>query len=235
MTIQLFDLAGQDENLRFSPFCWRAKMALRHKGLEATELPWRFTEKERIAATGQGRVPVLVDGDRWISDSWQIARHLDDAFPAKPALMTTPAERSAARFVNFWSDTTLHPALRPLIMLDVFGAAAEQDQAYFRQSREELFGKPLEQLCDDREAAIGNLHKVLAPLEMTLAEFAFLGGSGSNYSDYVFFGSLQWAHVVSPERLLPAGSAIEKWFERMLDLFDGYARKSPTIADRTAA
>ena len=31
---KLYELAGADENRRFSPYCWRARMALAHKGLE---------------------------------------------------------------------------------------------------------------------------------------------------------------------------------------------------------
>src|ERR1043165_4592545 len=48
VTIQLYDLAAAEDDRRFSPYCWRTKMALKHKGLEFETLPWRFTEKERI-------------------------------------------------------------------------------------------------------------------------------------------------------------------------------------------
>ena len=60
-TIKLWDLAGAEDDRRFSPHCWRVKMALRHKGLEAGEIPWRFSEKEAIAFSGQGRVPVITE------------------------------------------------------------------------------------------------------------------------------------------------------------------------------
>jgi len=33
MTITLYDLAGAEAERRFSPFCWRTKMALAHKVL----------------------------------------------------------------------------------------------------------------------------------------------------------------------------------------------------------
>jgi len=48
MPIVLYDLAGAEPDRRFSPFCWRTKMALAHKGLEAETVPWRFTEKEKL-------------------------------------------------------------------------------------------------------------------------------------------------------------------------------------------
>ncbi|HZT50556.1 MAG TPA: glutathione S-transferase N-terminal domain-containing protein, partial [Stellaceae bacterium] len=79
--LQLYDLAAAEPDRRFSPYCWRARMALAHKGLEVETIPWRFTEKERLAPTGQGRVPVLVDGERWVWDSWAIAEYLEDRYP----------------------------------------------------------------------------------------------------------------------------------------------------------
>jgi hypothetical protein len=33
MAIKLYDLAGAETDRRFSPYCWRARMALVHKGL----------------------------------------------------------------------------------------------------------------------------------------------------------------------------------------------------------
>lgn len=234
MTIKLFDLAGRDDALRFSPFCWRIKMALRHKDAEVEEIPWRFTEKERIAKTGQGRVPVIVDGGRWIHESWDIACYLDERFPDKPPLMATAVERASARFLNFWADTALNPALRPLVILSVFEAAADKDKDYFRKSREEMLGAPIEQLCKDRAAALANLHKTLAPVEDTLSEFHYLAGYTPNFSDYIVFGSLQWGNVVCGDELLPKHSSTSEWFGRMLDLFDGYARRSPTVTKSAA-
>ena len=64
MAIEMHDLAGADANLRFSPYCWRTRLALAHKGLEVETIPWRFTEKDALAFSGQGRVPVIRDGDR---------------------------------------------------------------------------------------------------------------------------------------------------------------------------
>ncbi len=63
--LKLYDLAGAEPDRRFSPYCWRIKMALAHKGLEFETIPWRFTDKDiDVAPAGKaGRVPVLVDGE----------------------------------------------------------------------------------------------------------------------------------------------------------------------------
>jgi len=44
MAITLYDLAGAETDRRFSPFCWRTRMALAHKRLDVETVPWRFTE-----------------------------------------------------------------------------------------------------------------------------------------------------------------------------------------------
>jgi glutathione S-transferase len=233
--MQLFDLAGREDDLRFSPYCWRVKMALRHKGLECEEIPWRYADKDRIAPSGQGRVPVLIDDGRWIHDSWAISSYLDDAYPDRPALMGTPEARTAARFFNFWCDQTLHPAFRPILLLDIYNAVAEQDKAYFRKSREEQVGMALEQYCAPSEQHLKTLRTLIAPMESTLGEFAFLGGEAPNFSDYVVFGTFQWANVISPKTILAPSSAAQTWFERMLDLFGGYGRRAPTVPKLAAA
>jgi glutathione S-transferase len=84
MARQLYDLAGAEPERRFSPYCWRIKLALVHKGLTFDTIPWRFTDKDVIAFSGQGFVPVLVDGDRVVSDSWKIAAYLEDTYVDSP-------------------------------------------------------------------------------------------------------------------------------------------------------
>ena len=234
MARTLYDLAGKDPALRFSPFCWRAKMALRHKGLDFETIPWRFTEKDRIATTGQGRVPVLIDNERWVHDSWQIAVYLDESYPDRPPLMRGAAERAMARFVSSWCDQTLHPILRSTFLLVIFNAAADKDRAYFRESREKTFGATLEELAMERAAGLKALAQALQPAEATLSLSDWLAGDEPSYADYCLFGSLQWGHVLSQEPIVSPDSAVGRWFERVLDLFDGYARQAPTLRGEAA-
>ncbi len=102
--LRMHDLCGADPARRFSPYCWRARLALAHKGLEVETLPWRFTDKAAIADSGQDRVPVLRDEARVVSDSWRITEYLEDAYPDRPSLFGGPGGRALARFVNAWAD-----------------------------------------------------------------------------------------------------------------------------------
>ena len=84
--IRLWELAGAEDGRVFSPYCWRTRMALAHKGLAVESVPWRFTEKDAIAFSGQDRVPVMMDGDREVHDSWAIALYLDETYPRRPEI-----------------------------------------------------------------------------------------------------------------------------------------------------
>jgi glutathione S-transferase len=228
MAITMYDLCGAEANRRFSPFCWRTRMALAHKGLEVETIPWRFTEKDRIAFSGQGLVPVLVDGERGVvSDSWAIACHLEETYPDRPSLFGGPAGQALARFVASWTEAVVHPGISRLIILDIERCLAPQDLGYFRQSREARFGMTLEQWCAEPEAKLAAFRRDLHPLRMTLRTQPFLAGAAPGFADYVVFGAFQWARAVSPVRLLEKDDPVHAWRERMLDLFDGLARRSP--------
>ena len=188
----MYDLAAADPLLRFSPYCWRTRMALAHKGLAVETVPWRFTDKEAIAFSGQGRVPVLVDGDKVISDSWEIACYLDEAYADRPALFGSPDARGAAFFIRRWTEGQLHPALVRLIVADIVKILHPADVGYFRESREKALGATLEDYSAAKEVNLKHLHAVLTPLRLTVKDMAFLGGDRPAYGDYIVFGALQW-------------------------------------------
>ena len=159
MTIKMWDLAAAEDDRRFSPYCWRAKMALAHKGLKAETIPWRFTEKEAIA-------------------------------------------------------------------VDLFNALHEKDQPYFRESREKRLGKTLEQFGAEPKQALTGLRTALLPVRKHLVQEPYVCGKTPAFADYILFGAFQWARAVSPLRLLEPDDPVYAWRERMLDLYDGLARKA---------
>src|SRR5262249_4656904 len=102
MAITMYDLAGAEAERRFSPFCWRARMALAHKGLDVETVPWRFTEKDKLPAPNAGRVPVIVDGGRVVHDSSAIADYLEERYADRPNLFPGGAARGLSKFVQNW-------------------------------------------------------------------------------------------------------------------------------------
>jgi len=226
----LYDLAGADPALRFSPFCWKIRMALAHKGLDVTTLPWRFIEKEAIAASQQERVPVLVDSGEWIADSWRIALHLEKKYADRPSLFGAAQAIPLTRFFNTYADTVLAPAIGRLILLDIVACLDDPNRAYFRATREKFFGRRLEELVADKEAHRTALVQVLAPLNRTLTDQPFFAGEAPAYADYCLFGMFMWARCVSPQELLTdQEQPLHGWRTRLLDRFDGLAGKACRI------
>lgn len=225
MTIQLYDLTDASRTVFFSPYCWRIRMALTHKGLPFESIPWHFTDKALLEKTGQGRVPVIVDGDTWLHESSAIAGYLDATYPDRPALMPD----AAARFVEAWCNASVLPAIRAIAIFHVFQAIHDKDKAYFRESREAALGTTLETLSRDPAAEQAALTAALGPAETLFATDNFFGGDTPTYADYVLFGTLMSPYQVCPTSPLEAGSAVARWFERMRDLHGGYARAAPRI------
>ncbi len=225
----LYELLG-DEDRRFSPYCWRIRLALAHKGLEAEFEPCRFTEMDKVAFSGGKTVPVLVDGESVVRDSWAIACHLEDAYADRPSLFGGARGRALARFVNLWTDGVFHPALFPLVVADVHDAAHPDDRAYFRQSREARLGRALVDPGAAPETHAANLSRALAPLRALIGEQPFVAGADPAYADYTVFGAFQWARCTSPHPLLAPDDPLVPWRTRLLDLYDGLARTVPAFA-----
>ncbi|KRR22053.1 glutathione S-transferase [Bradyrhizobium lablabi] len=226
MTLKLFELVGIDPSRPFSPYCWRTRMALAHKGLSAETIPWCFTERSAITAHGSEKVPVLLDGDTAIVDSWAIANYLEDTYPGRPSLFGGEGGRAMARMLNWWGDGVIG-AMFPLIIADIPRNLKPEDAAYFRRTREARFGRKLEEIMAGRDQAVDGFRKSLDPLRLTLRTQTYVGGDAPNYADYIVFGAFQWARVVSPFKLLMEDDPVHAWRERLFDGFDGLARKSP--------
>jgi glutathione S-transferase len=117
-----------------------------------------------------------------------------------------------------------------MIIADIHDTLVEDDKAYFRESREKLFGDELEAVQKGREERVEDFRRTLTPLRLTLKEQAWIGGDSPSYADYLPFGALQWARTTSAFPLLEAGDPVAGWFERCLDLHDGLGRSQPAKA-----
>ncbi len=161
--ITLYDLVFQDDR-RPSPFCWRAKFALKHKGLGWRDEPVGFTDKQKIAFAQSQLVPVIHDGPNVVKDSWAIALHLDKAYPDKP-LFKSEMALSYAHFFAGWVDTAVHPALFPNIVSDLFDRVRPVDQPYFKESRGKRLGTTdfAALQAKGREKGVDNFRAVLEP------------------------------------------------------------------------
>lgn len=227
MSLVLYERLCADDR-RPSPYCWRARLALAHKGLKPSYRGIKFTEADKVAFSGQGKVPVLIDGDATVFDSWTIACYLEDNYPDAPSLFDGTGGRALARTLNHWIDKVLQPAFAPVVAPSLFKVALPDDKDYYRRTREPRYGCTLEELAARRAEFRATLDKAFEPLRARLAESPFLCGSAPAYGDYLAFGEFQWARSVDPEDVLSHEERdrdVRAWRTRMLDLHDGLARQ----------
>jgi glutathione S-transferase len=79
----------------FSTNVERVALALAHKGLETESVVISYEDRSPVVeVSGQGLVPVLVDGEEVIPDSVSILRHLEARWP-DPPLFPREASRRA--------------------------------------------------------------------------------------------------------------------------------------------
>jgi glutathione S-transferase len=230
MSLILYDLAGADPELRFSPYCWRTVLALAHKDVAFETVPWRFTEKARIAPYKSEKVPVIVHDGHAVADSFAIAEYLEERFPDAPSLFEGVGGLAHARFVNAWADSVLVPAIGRMVVLDVWRIVAPEDRDYFRTSREARFGATLEEVVADREERLLAFRAALTPVRLVLRRQPWLGGASPSYADYSVFGPLQWARCSSGFELLAGDDPVAEWRERVMGLFGGIAGKAKTVS-----
>ncbi|WAS95625.1 glutathione S-transferase N-terminal domain-containing protein [Nannocystis punicea] len=227
----LHDLACLDDR-RISPYCWRSKFALAHKGLEFEARPQGFLDIPRLYGGGHRTVPILDDDGHVVPDSWAIADYLDARYPDRPRLFEGPAERALCRFTEAWLFGAFVSELFPMVALDIHDHARPEDRAYFRENREQRLGRSLEAATEGREERLPDLRSRLQPLRITFAVQGqpFLSGEQAGYADYIAAGVLFWVASVTTLPLLERDDPVVEWFERMRDLHGGLGRTTPMYA-----
>ncbi|MGI9356427.1 MAG: glutathione S-transferase N-terminal domain-containing protein, partial [Rhizobiaceae bacterium] len=197
MTIKIYELCAEDEQVLFSPHCWKTRLSVAHKGLDYETVATTFTA---VATTenGDGRkVPVIRDGKTVIEESFEIAKYLDRQYPDAPDLVGGDAGAALTQVIINWSQTQVHPAVVKMSLMEIFNGLAPADKEHFRTTREKLFNKTLEEFqaqCDTGD--FSGLNAALLPLELTLRKQDYVGGETPLFADYVVFGPLQRLRVV---------------------------------------
>jgi glutathione S-transferase len=220
MSLIVYERVGHN-GCQPSPFSWRTRYALTHKDLDVEYRRMRFCDVETIQRlSGQRLVPILIDGDTVVNDSWNIATYLEDRFPDRPSLFGESASRAVTRLVNHWADTTFHLPLRMLIFPNFVQCLCPEDRDYFLRSRENEFGMTVEQIREQGARWRKKFEAACLPLERLLREQDFIGGHSPRYADYIVFSDFLQAHVCGHTDLLRPGSPIARWRMRMSDAFE---------------
>jgi glutathione S-transferase len=181
-----------------SPFCAKVRKILDFKGLDYRVVEVDYLErKELILASGQLMVPALsLATGETIIDSDRIAARLDQLYP-EPTLFP-PEWRGIHLALARYFDSEFEDALFRAALPDEIAHYARQGrdrEAFYRLIRERKYGVGF---CDDVVSSHAShwtrAHELLAPLDDTLRERAFLLGR-IGYADFALYGQLRYLAI----------------------------------------
>lgn len=205
----LYERAGVD-GICPSPVCWRARIALAIKQVEAVRQPVRFVDVDRLAAlTGSRTVPVLKAGGATVIDSDAIAAHLDAAVPDGPRLLDAATAAAGSDL-----DREFGARVGPLVCADFGRRLLPEDRTYYAESRRARYGRSIEELEALRAGLELDLAFSLGRLEPRLEESRNLAGEEPGWPDMVVYTYLLWVAFASPRSMPELVNPVRTWFER---------------------
>ena len=140
----------------FSTNVERVALALAHKGLEVESVVISYEDRSPVVeVSGQGLVPVLVDGAEVVADSTRILRHLEARWPDPPLFPRDAARRAELDVFLDWFNEVWKRA--PNSIEDELGREQpdqERIAAHAARMRESL--DLFEQMLDGRDHLFGD-------------------------------------------------------------------------------
>ena len=121
------------------------------------------------------------------------------------------------------------PAAVRIVVFQAFRILDSRCQPYDRKSREAMFGCSLEALNANEAEGRAGLTQALKPFDEVLAVRDYLGGPQPSYSDFLVFGIIKWAAIVSRYPVIDDSTPSGGWFERLQQGHGGYAASVPTV------
>ncbi|EGC43854.1 lignin degradation protein [Histoplasma capsulatum var. duboisii H88] len=166
-----------------------------------------------------------------MNDSWPIALHLEGAFPAPdhPTLFPSAGSHALALAVMKLV-SALVPATRRILVPQIPALLDERGAAYFRRTREEMFGVTLEAMAGDKRGVGQAWESVEADVELVRQMLRgrggpFFEGAEAGYADFVFVAFLTWyerGDRVAWERVVGGGDGeIKRLWEACLLWIEG--------------
>lgn len=170
-----------------------------------------------VPDTPRPTVPCITDvNGQTIQDSRKIALYLEEKYPS-------PSVFHGGHGIHFFFDDWGMQDLvfRPfrISLMKMFYELDQEGQEYYRKSREEMVGKPLEEYAGDREEHIKALNEDLALPAKTLAKFDYLTGDQVGWADITLASYIIMLEKFHPdifyERVINQDKNLQAWWDRM--------------------
>lgn len=184
--------------IQCSPPSWMVQLALEEKGLSYRCETLDFAKGEHrtpemLARNPRGTIPVLVDGERSIHETYAILAYLEFAYPT-PSLYPQGKDAYARALVRFHESSNLKD-LGMKVFVALMRTPAEERKS------------------EEIEAMKAELFKELAYWESYLGEGSFLSGEGLSYADLSIFTYVATAQMLGLS--LEHFEKISSFMERM--------------------
>ncbi|KAI5884889.1 uncharacterized protein SCHCODRAFT_01164723 [Schizophyllum commune H4-8] len=127
---------------------WRTRYALNFKGLPFTTVWLELCDVEReLSAAGAPPSGTWPDG----RPQYTIARYLDETYPDSRTLFPHGTVSLQHAFVGEFISKVVFPSF-PIALEGCYAVMPERTRVYFRETREKMFGKTLEEIWGDKAA-----------------------------------------------------------------------------------
>jgi glutathione S-transferase len=201
-----------------SPFCAKVRKILDYKGVDYEVVEVDYVErKELVIVSGQMMVPaVTLDEGETLVESDRIAMALEERYP-EPTLFPHAwrgIHLALARYFDTELEDTLFRAAVPYELAHYRRQGADHE-ALWRLIRERKYGDGfVEHMVHDHSANISRANDLLAPLDQSLGDRAFVLGR-IGYADFALYGQLN-LFAISGSLTIPAELPnLRAFFERM--------------------
>lgn len=213
----LYELCGAQHDRIFSAYAWRVRLAMGFKGLDFTPKPTPFTQIPNILDGSYTKVPVLIDGEKVLSESFEICTYLEATYPDTSSLFGGDGGQENAALIDNLIITGLYPTITRMIVRDIAEQLSPVDHEYFRSSRELRLGGTLEDIQRGRDKERERFATFIKPYRRRLELAPFLGGQTLLFSDIALAASFCWAKATSSYDTLNGDPVFNAWFENVLE------------------
>lgn len=163
-------------------------------------------------------LPVLKDGERYVADSWAIAKYLEQKVPS-PTIF--PGGLEAHEKFQEYVLNNLHKPCLMWVLPQIPVILDDRGAEYFTRTREERFGKTLAEVSSGGDAEwLPQLRGNLTPVFHALrSSGAYILGKDFGYCDVLILSVCQWIRRADESKLqtllsLDADGHFRQWFER---------------------